>query len=160
MRVAVRVSCERLVPVRVRAGRPHHGRDTGAARQDGRRLRPVGPLGRWDRLAAARRGGEDSRPMRHGPMDWTVGTLGTVGIDALDAGDRLADRLDFWDRTTAGRCGRAAGGPGHRRWHGRDVHKSPVRGVVIVAPGNARGRVDDLKSALEGHLNSHSARTY
>ena len=27
MRVAVRVSCERLVPVRVRAGRPHHGRE-------------------------------------------------------------------------------------------------------------------------------------
>ena len=51
-------------------------------------------------------------------------------------------------------------GAGHRRWHGRDVHKSPGRGVVIVAPGNARGRVDDLKSALEGHLNSHSARTY
>ena len=58
-----------------------------------------------DSLAAARRGGEDSRPMRHGPMDWTVGTLGTVGIDALDAGDRLADRLDFWDRTTAARRG-------------------------------------------------------
>ena len=47
-----------------------------------------------------------------------------------------------------------------RRWQGRDAHKSPGRGVVIVAPGNARGRVDDLKSALEGHLNSHSARTY
>ena len=54
---------------------------------------------------AAQHWGEDSRLMRHGPMDWTVGTLGTVGIDALDAGDRLADRLDFWDRTTAARRG-------------------------------------------------------
>ena len=35
LRVAVRVSCERLVPVRVRARRPHHGRDTGAARRRG-----------------------------------------------------------------------------------------------------------------------------
>ena len=40
-----------------------------------------------DRLAAARRWGEDSRPMWHGPMDWTVGTLGTVGNDAGDAGN-------------------------------------------------------------------------
>ena len=31
LRVAVRVSCERLVPVRVRAGRPHHGRETWCA---------------------------------------------------------------------------------------------------------------------------------
>ena len=38
-----------------------------------------------------RRGGEDSRLMRHVPMDWTVGTFGTVGNDALDAGDCLAD---------------------------------------------------------------------
>ena len=25
--------------------------------------------------------------MRHGPMDWTVGTFWTVGIDVLDFGD-------------------------------------------------------------------------
>ena len=27
--------------------------------------------------------------MSHDPMDWTVGTFGTVENDALDAGDRL-----------------------------------------------------------------------
>jgi len=32
--------------------------------------------------------------MRHGPMDWTGETTGTVGIDALDAGDKLADDRD------------------------------------------------------------------
>ena len=37
-----------------------------------------------------------------------------------------------------------------RRWQGRDAHKSPGRGVVIVAPGNARGRVDDLKVPWRG----------
>ena len=30
-------------------------------------------------------------------MDWTVGTFGTVGNDALDAGT-LGDRLDSGDR--------------------------------------------------------------
>ena len=34
--------------------------------------------------------------MRHGPMDWTVGTFGTVGNDALDAGT-LGDRFDSGD---------------------------------------------------------------
>ena len=38
---------------------------------------------------AAQHWGEDSRLMRHGPMDWTVGTFWTMGNDALDAGDRL-----------------------------------------------------------------------
>jgi len=46
--------------------------------------------------------------MRHGPMDWTVGTQGTLGIDALtrgtgwgrlDAGDRLARRWGEDSRT-------------------------------------------------------------
>ena len=48
---------------------------------------------------AAQHWGEDSRLMRHGPMDWTVGTLGTMGNDALDSGDRLADAWDFRERT-------------------------------------------------------------
>ena len=33
--------------------------------------------------------------MRHDPMDWTVGTFGTVGNDALDAGDS-------WERRRPG----------------------------------------------------------
>jgi len=41
-----------------------------------------------------RRCGEDSRLIRHDPMDWTVGTFGTVENDALDAGDCLADAGD------------------------------------------------------------------
>ncbi|MDQ0288062.1 hypothetical protein J3R75_000169 [Oligosphaera ethanolica] len=28
-------------------------------------------------------------------MDWTEGTPGTVGIDAVDSGDRLADSGDW-----------------------------------------------------------------
>ena len=88
--------------------------------------------------------------MRHGPMDWTVGTLGTDWPTGWTSGTAPQPRDVVRNRT----------GAGLRRWHGRDVHKSPGRGVVIVAPGNARGRYDDLKSALEGHLNSHSARTY
>ena len=31
-------------------------------------------------------------------MDWTVGTFGTVGNDALDAGDCLTDAGDSWER--------------------------------------------------------------
>ena len=37
----------------------------------------------WRLCAGARTHGL----MRHDPMDWTVGTLWTVGMDALDAGD-------------------------------------------------------------------------
>ncbi|MDQ0289361.1 hypothetical protein J3R75_001468 [Oligosphaera ethanolica] len=37
--------------------------------------------------------------IRHGPMDRTVGTLGTVGNDALDSGDLLADTRDYWERS-------------------------------------------------------------
>ena len=40
--------------------------------------------------------------MRHDPMDWTVGTFGTVGNDALDAGDCLADAGDSWERRRHG----------------------------------------------------------
>ena len=40
--------------------------------------------------------------MRHGPMDWTVGTFGTVGKDALDSGDCLADSGDSWERRRPG----------------------------------------------------------
>ena len=45
-----------------------------------------GPLGRRGPVG----GGAGARThglMRHDPMDWTVGTFWTVGIDALDAGD-------------------------------------------------------------------------
>ena len=67
------------------------------------RLGPVGLIG-----GGARRG-EDSRLIRHDPMDWTVGTFGTVGNDALDAGDCLADARDCladagdsWERRRPG----------------------------------------------------------
>ena len=32
-------------------------------------------------------------------MDWPVGTLGTVGNDALGSGDLLADTRDYWERS-------------------------------------------------------------
>jgi len=48
-----------------------------------------GRLGPWDDLATARTGARTHRHMRHGPMDWTVGTFWTMGKDALDTGDRL-----------------------------------------------------------------------
>ena len=35
-------------------------------------------------------------------MDWTVGTFGTVGNDALDVGDRLVYTWDYWDRRRLG----------------------------------------------------------
>ena len=35
---------------------------------------------------AAQHWGEDSRLMRHGPMDWTVGTNWTVRIDSRRLG--------------------------------------------------------------------------
>ncbi|MDQ0289112.1 hypothetical protein J3R75_001219 [Oligosphaera ethanolica] len=36
--------------------------------------------------------------MRHDPMDWTTGTLGTVGNDALDFGDWLGT---YWTSGTS-----------------------------------------------------------
>jgi len=45
-----------------------------------------------------RRCGEDSRLIRHDPMDWTTGTLGTVGNDALDFGDWLGT---YWTSETS-----------------------------------------------------------
>ena len=35
-------------------------------------------------------------------MDWTVGTFGTVGNDALDFGDCLVDAGDSWERRRPG----------------------------------------------------------
>ncbi|MDQ0289954.1 hypothetical protein J3R75_002061 [Oligosphaera ethanolica] len=35
-------------------------------------------------------------------MDWTPGTFWTVGNDALDAGDCLADYRDSWERRSPG----------------------------------------------------------
>ena len=48
-----------------------------------------GRLGPWDDLATARTGARTHRHMRHGSMDWTVGTFWTMGNDALATGDRL-----------------------------------------------------------------------
>ena len=45
-----------------------------------------------------RRWGEDSRLIRHVPMDWTTGTPGTAGNDTLAPGDWLADAGDSGKR--------------------------------------------------------------
>jgi hypothetical protein len=50
-----------------------------------------------------RRWGEDSRLIRHDPMDWTTETPWTVGNDALDSGDWLADAGDSLKRRAFGR---------------------------------------------------------
>ena len=56
-----------------------------------------------------RRWGEDSRLIRHDPMGWTTETPGTMGNDALDFGDRLADTWDYWERRR--HCGFRSKGP-------------------------------------------------
>ena len=53
---------------------------------------------------ARRTGARTHGLMRHDPMDWTVGTFGTVGNDALDAGDCLADAGDSVDSVTKMQC--------------------------------------------------------
>jgi len=50
---------------------------------------------------AAQHWGEDSRLMRHGPMDWTVGTNWTVGNDSRRLGP-IGDSGDYWERRRPG----------------------------------------------------------
>ena len=58
-----------------------------------------GPPGRRHLCSA---GARTHGLMRHGPMDWTVGTFWTMGNDALDSWGPVVDCLDSWERRRPG----------------------------------------------------------
>ena len=94
-----------------------------------------------------RRWGEDSRLIRHNPMDWTTGTPGTAGNDTLDSGDWFANAGDSWKRRRRS-CVLALKTKGSRNW---------LLSMGDRLPRSASlSRLLDIKMLFAGYVMAHT----